>query len=141
MSETKKSTVGIVLAALTVIAAAAALIAYYVNSQTSYFSNLGLSTTVVACLAVAIVAEVVFIVAGLKGNAIWQDLLPVAVSVLLVVATITLVSVRVNGFAAIISYENNSSNMADMMSAIVAIACGLVATIVSVISAHFDISK
>ena len=141
MSETKKSTVGIVLASLTVIAAAAALIAYYVNSQTSYFSNLGLSTTVVACLVVAIVAEVVFIVAGLKGNAIWQDILPVAVSVLLVVATITLVSVRVNGFAAIISYENNSSNMADMMSAIVAIACGLVATIVSVVSAHFDISK
>lgn len=51
------------------------------------------------------------------------------------------VNVRVNGIAAVMTFENNARNMADLTSAIVGIAGCLVAAIVSIVSAFFDVSK
>lgn len=141
MSTTKRNTKGLVIAIIALVAAIAAMVAYYINSQTSYFSSLGIETSVAACAIIAIVLEVVYIIVGLKGTPMWADILPVASSVLLIVATMLLLNTRITGFAAIISFENNASNMSDMIGAIVAIAIFLVASICSCVMSYFDISK
>ena len=141
MSAKKLSvTPGLVLALVTIVCAVASLVSYYINTETAYFGNLGVDTTVMACGVIAVVLEVAVVALGQGGRAIWKDLLPVAVTVLLVVATITLVSIRVGSFAAIITFENNSSNMSDLTSAMVAIILGVVASATSIVGAHFDIA-
>lgn len=132
---------GFFLTALSAIAGIAALAAYLVNCGTAYFSNLGISPVVAGCTGVAVVLELVLILAGLRDQKNWMDILPVASSVLLIVATISLISARANGIAAIISFENNAQNMADLSSAIVGIAACLVAALISIVSSFFDISK
>ena len=141
MSAKKLSvTPGLVLALVTIVCAVASLVSYYINTETAYFGNLGVDTTVMACGVIAVVLEVAVVVLGQGGRAIWKDLLPVAVTVLLVVATITLVSIRVGSFATIITFQNNSSNMSDLTSAMVAIILGVVACATSIVGAHFDIA-
>jgi hypothetical protein len=137
----RKNSAGLFLTALSAILALVSFIAYMVNAGTAYFGNLGVSPAVAGCTVVAIVLEVVLIVVGKKGTPVWADVLPVVSSVLLIVATVMFISVRVNGIAAIITFENNAQNMADMTSAIVGIATCLIAAIISIIASFFDISK
>ncbi len=79
--------------------------------------------------------------ANLKGHPVWADILPVAFSALMMVATITFLSVRVAGIASIMTFESNASNQADMTGAIVGIALCLVATVFSMAASFFDITK
>jgi hypothetical protein len=137
----RKNSAGLFLTALSAILALVSFIAHMVNAGTAYFGNLGVSPAVAGCTVVAIVLEVVLIVVGKKGTPAWADVLPVVSSVLLIVATVMFISVRVNGIAAIITFENNAQNMADMTSAIVGIATCLIAAIISIIASFFDISK
>lgn len=138
---TKKNTVGLVWYIVTIVAAVAGLIAYYINSQTSYFSSMGLDTTTIACAVIAIVLEVVYLIVGLKGTPMWADLLPLASAVLLIVSAMLLLNTRVTSFAAIISFNNNASNMSDMYGAIVAIVILAVAAICSCVASFYDLVK
>ena len=137
----KKQSTGFVLGVITVVAAVIGLVGYLVNCGTNYFVNLGVDSVVVGCTVAAIVLEAAYVAVNLKGTKTWADVLPVAVAVLLMVATLLLVNTRVNSIAAVMTYENNASNMADLASCIVGIAGCLVATIVSVVSSFFDVTK
>lgn len=137
----RKKSVGLFLTALTVLLAAAGFIAYMVNTGTNYYAKMGVDTSVVACLVIAVVVGIVTILVGLKGTPMWADILPVAVSVLLMVGFVMLLNARVNNLAAVFTFENSAANMADTTSCIVAIASCLIAALVSIISAFFDITK
>lgn len=65
----------------------------------------------------------------------------VAAAALLMAATLLLVNTRVNSIAAVMTYENNASNMADLTSCIVGIAGCLVATVVSIVASFHDVVK
>ncbi len=137
----RKISSGLFLTAISAILAIAGFIAYMVNTGTSYFASLGVSPVVAGCAAAAIVCQVVYLAAGLKGHPVWADILPVASSALMMVATITFLSVRVAGIASIMTFESNASNQADMTGAIVGIALCLVATVFSMVASFFDITK
>lgn len=137
----KKQSVGFYTTACSAILAIVGLVAYLINCGTDYFSNLGVNPAVVACLVIAVAVQAVYLVVTQKGTPIWTDILPVAASVLLVVATLLFVSVRINGIASIMTFEGNAKTMADLTSAIVGIVGCLAATIVSVAASFFDTTK
>jgi len=137
---TRKISAGLFLTALSAIAALVGLIAYVLNCGTAYFSKLGINPAIVVCIAVAVLFQVVMIVVGMRGQPVWADILPVAATVLLMLGAIFFLSGRVNGIAAVMTFENNASNMADLTSAIVGIAASFIAGIVSIIAAFFDIT-
>lgn len=137
----KKLTGGFYLTILSAIAAIVGLTSYLVNCGTDYFMNLGVSPVVAGCVGAAIVIQIVYVIAAQKGQKPWMDILPVVSSVLLVVAVVMFLSVRVNGIASIMTFENNAQTMSDLTSAIVGIACCLAAAVVSIISSFFDIRK
>ena len=117
---------------MTIISAAAAVVgavAYFVNCRTNYFVNLGLNPVVMGCAVAAILCQVVYLVVTRNGHALWSDILTVAAPALLMVAAITLVGARVTGIAAIMTFENNAQNMADLSSAIVGIAASFFDTV------------
>ena len=136
-----KKSIGLYLTALSAVAGVAGAIAYGINTGTKYFINLGVNPTVMGCIVVAIVCQVAYLVLSRKGHKPFSDVLAVLPPVLLIVAVVTLLSIRVNGFAAIMTFENNPQNMADLTSAIVAIAACLVATLVGVLASFFDVVK
>lgn len=137
----KKQSAGFYLTAVSAVAALVGLIGYLVNCGTNYFVNLGIDYAVVGCAVAAVVLQAAYLLVAQKGQKIWMDILPVAVSVLLMVAMLLMVNTRVVSIAAVMTFENNAKNMADLTSAIVGIAGCLVAAIVSIVSAFFDVSK
>lgn len=137
----KKQSIGFILSVITVVAALVGLVGYLINCSTNYFANLGVDAAVVGCAVAAIVAVIVYVVVNMKGVQTWADILPVVAAALLMAATLLLVNTRVNAIAAVMTFENNAKNMADLVSCIVGIAGCLVATIVAVISSFFDIVK
>ena len=138
---TRKKSVGLYIAALSAILAIVGLVAYMINTGTNYYAKMGVDSTVLICLIAAVVVTIVRIIIGLKGTPIINDLLPVCAAVLLTVGLVMLLNVRINNLAAVFTFENSAANMADTTSCIVAIAGCLLAGIVSIISAFFDITK
>ena len=129
---------------MTIISAAAAVVgavAYFVNCRTNYFVNLGLNPVVMGCAVAAILCQVVYLVVTRNGHALWSDILTVAAPALLMVAAITLVGARVTGIAAIMTFENNAQNMADLSSAIVGIAGCLIGSVAGIAASFFDTVK
>lgn len=129
---------------MTIISAAAAVVgavAYFVNCRTNYFVNLGLNPVVMGCAVAAILCQVVYLVVTRNGHALWSDILAVAAPALLMVAAITLVGARVTGIAAIMTFENNAQNMADLSSAIVGIAGCLIGSVAGIAASFFDTVK
>lgn len=137
----KKQSAGFFLTLISAVLAAAGLVFYFINCQTNYFRALGSDARVIACAAVAILAQVLLLVAAQKGQKPWMDVLPVAAPVLLVVSTLLFLSARVNGIAAIMTFTNNAQNRADLQSAIIGMVCLLLATLVGVVAAFFDVTK
>lgn len=136
-----KKSIGFFMTILSAAAAAVGAVAYFMNCRTNYFINLGVNPVVMGCAVAAIVLQIVYIVVTQKGHQLWNDVLAVIPPVLLIVATITLVSARVNGIAAIMTFENNAQNMADLTSAIVGIAACLIAAVVGIVASFFDTVK
>ena len=136
----KKLGAGMVTSCITLILAIIGFVAYIINANTAYFSNLGKNPTVIASLVIAIVALIAWMTLG-KVSPAWTDVLPVIAPVGLFVGGITLLNSRINGMAAIMTFTNNAQNMADMSSAVVAIAAIVVAAIVGIVSAFFDVKK
>lgn len=133
-----KKSAGFFMTVLSAAAAAVGAVAYFLNCGTNYFVNLGLNPVVMGCAVAAILCQAAYLVVTQKGQAMWSDILAVLPPVLLMVAAITLVSTRVNGIAAIMTFENNAQNMADLTSAIVGIAGCLIASVIGVAAAFFD---
>lgn len=136
-----KKSIGLYLTILSAIAGIVGIAFYVVNCGTNYFVNLGINTTVVACGVAAIVIQILYIILTGKGYKNWHDVLAVIPPVLMIVAAITLVSTRINGIAAVMTFENNAENMADLSSAIVGIAGCVVAALVGIIASFFDTVK
>ena len=128
----------------TILSAAAAVVggvAYAINCNTDYFVNLGMNPVILGCVIAAIVADVAYILVTQNGHQMWSDIFPVAAAVLLMVATLLFIGARVNGIAAIMTYEGNAKTMADLTSAIVGIAGCLIATVVGIVASFFDTVK
>ena len=136
-----KKSAGFFMTVLSAAAAAVGAAAYFLNCRTNYFVNLGVNPVVMGCAIAAILCQVVYLVATRKGHALWSDVLAVLPPVLLMAAAITLAGARVNGIAAIMTFENNAQNMADLTSAIGGIAACLAAAVTGIIAAFFDTVK
>lgn len=136
-----KKSIGLFLTILSAIAGIVGVAFYMVNCNTNYFGNLGVNTTVVACGIAAIVIQILYILLTGKGYKAWHDILAVLPPVLMIVAAVTLVSTRINGIAAVMTFENNAQNMADLTSAIVGIAGCVVAALVGILASFFDTVK
>ncbi len=136
----KKLGAGMISSCITLVLAVVGFVAYIINSNTAYFSNLGKNPIVIATLVISIVALVAWMTLG-KESPSWTDIFPVIAPACLFIGGITLLNTRINGMAAIMTFTNNAQNMADMTSAIVAIAAIIVAAIVGIVSAFLDVKK
>ena len=138
----KKQSAGFYLSLLTIILATIGTILYFGNCKTAYFSNLGINTTVVICLVIAILCEIIFLVGNeIMGSQLVLDIFPILAAVLLIIGTVTFITTRVNGMAAIMTFTNNESTMADLNHTIIAIAICFVAFLFSVVTSFFKIVK
>ena len=137
----RKISLGLILTAAACVLAVVGLVFYMNNTKTTYFSALGVNTTVVGFIIASIACMVVSIVVGLKGTPAWADILPIAASVLLVAGVMTFAATRINGIAAIMTFENNAQNMADMQSAIRGMVVLAIAVAVSWLAAFFDVTS
>ena len=137
----RKISLGLILTAAACVLAVVGLVFYMNNTKTTYFSPLGVNITVVGCIIAAIACMVVYIIVGLKGTPAWADILPIAASVLLVAGVMNFAAARINGIAAIMTFENNAQNMADMQSAIRGMVVLAIAVAVSWLAAFFDVTS
>lgn len=136
----KRSIVGTVAQLLAVAAACVGLIAYVMNARTTYFTGLGISGLVVGSLIAGIAALLLWCAIG-GATVSWKDILPIAAPSLCMFAFLTLLNSRVNGIAAIMTFENNAANMADLKSALVALVAMAVAAVLACIAAFFNTKK
>ena len=132
---------GLIITCLAAVAALVGVIAYVVNTGTNYYAKMGVDATVLILLIVGVVAELLTIVIGLRGSSIVGDVLPVVGSVLLTAGAVMLLNARVANLAAVFTFENSAANMADTTSCIVAIAACVVAMLISIFAAFFDITN
>lgn len=137
----RKISLGLILTAVSAVLAVVGLVYYMTNTKTTYFSALGVNTMIVGCVVAAIACQVVSVIVGMKGTPMWADLLPIAASVLLVAGVMSFAASRINGIAAIMTFENNAQNMADMQSAISGMMALAAAVGVSWLAAFFDITS
>jgi len=136
----KRALFGTIVNALAVIAAVFGLIQYMTNAGTNYFKGLGTNPAVIGATVVAIAAIVVWCLLG-EARMTWKDILPIAAPSLLMFALLTLVNSRINGIAAIMTFENNAANMADLQSALYAIGGLGVAAVLACLAAFFSVKK
>ena len=136
-----KPGIGLILAALSALLAAASVIAYLYNCRTPYFATLGVSGAVVGCIVAGAVVQLAAVALGRKGRKAWMDILPVAASALLMAGVIRFLGIRINEIAFIMTFQKTAANLADMRSAIIGIALCLAALLVSWLAAFLDISK
>lgn len=136
----RKISLGLILTAASAVLAVVGLVFYMTNTKTTYFSALGVDGVIVGCVLAAVACQVVSIIVGMKGTPVWADALPVVASALLVAGVMTFASSRINGIAAIMTFENNAQNMADMQSAINGMVVLAIAVAVSWLAAFFDVT-
>ena len=142
MGFVKKQSAGFYLTVLAAVLGAAGVIAYVINCGTDYFAKLGMNTGIIVCLAAAVILEVLYIALNQKTNmAVWADICPVIAGVLLMAGSVLLIGSRANSIASILTFEKNAQTMADLVSAIVGMACCLLAAIVTIISSFFNVVK
>ena len=141
MTEKKKMGAGLVLSVITVLVTVAGLVLYMMNCKTNYFVKTT-GTTIVACLAVAAILEIVMIIVSVKmGAKPVLDIIPVACGVLTAYALIAFVGSRIAAIGSIMTFENNAQNMADLKGAIIGMIVCAVALIFTIISSFFKVVK
>ena len=134
----KKIGAGMVTTCITLILGIVGFIAYLVNTNTAYFSNLGKNPVVLCTVCIAIVALICYLVLG-KESPSGTDILPVIAPALLIIGGITLLNTRINGIAAIMTFTNNAQTMSDLSSAVVAIAAIIFAGVVGIVNAYLEV--
>ena len=136
----KRALFGTIVNILAVIAAVFGLVQYFTNAGTNYFKNLGTNPAVIGAAAAAIAALLIWCFLGEEKTS-WKDILPIAAPALLMFALLTLVNSRINGIAAIMTFENNAANMADLQSALYAIGGLAVAAVLACLASFFSVKK
>ena len=136
----KRSIIGTICSCLCAIIGLGGLVSYIVNSGTNYFSGLGKNPLIICAALLGIAALVIWCAAGDDRGGIW-DILPIAAPSCFTIAFVNLLNSRINGIAAITTFEANEQNFADMQSAIAAIILLVVAAILSAINAFFEVKK
>ncbi len=140
MGEKRKIGIGFILTVLTMIVTAVSLFLYLQNCKTNYFANMGVNTTVAACLGIAVVLEILMLVLSIKqGEKAYLDVIPVVCGVL--TAAIQFIGSRIAGAASIMTFESNAENMADLNNAIAAMACCVIALLLVMVSSFFKVVK
>ena len=134
----KRALFGTIVNLLAVVAAIYGLVKYFTNAGTNYFKNLGTNPLVIGAVVLAVAAILIWCFLG-EEKTTWKDILPIAAPACLIVAALTLVNSRINGVAAIMTFENNAQNMADLQSAIIAIAALVIAA--ACLAAFFSVKK
>lgn len=142
MNFIKKQSIGFYLNIVVIMVAIIGLIMYLQNCKTAYFSNLGVNHFVVICFLIAIGLEIIFI-AGYEviGRKILFDICPVLTGVFLTIGTLLFISSRVNGIAAIMTFTNNASTMADLKHTVISFVCCVLGMIVTMVASFFKIVK
>lgn len=136
------SLIGSVLGYLASLLAILGLIFYVVNCQSQYFANLGVNPGIIALGILAVVLEATGVGLSRKnGERVLTDGALVVAPALLVVAFVLFLTARVNGMSAILTFNNNAHNMADLSGALWGLGGFLGATIVSVVAAYFPLGK
>lgn len=125
---------------VSVILTVIALAFYLYNTGTAYFANLGVSVPLVVFLAAAIICGIAAIGSGIRRIRILPDLFQAVMPVLLVAGTVLFLGERVNGIGAIMTFQNNEANQADLRSAIIGIVFCAVAVIAGIIASFLDIA-
>ncbi len=142
MGEKKKLGAGAIMTGLTAIVIVVALVLYLQNCGTNYFTNMGVNSTVVACLVIAAILEALMVILSMiMGAKPYLDILPVASGVLTAVAAVEFIGSRIAGAASIMTFENNAENMADLQNAIVAMAVCVVALLFVIVASFFRVVK
>lgn len=142
MSNIKKKAAGFYITLLTVLATVVSAIFYLVNCNTQYFANLGINGGIVVLLAVAAVLEIAYIIgSGRADLKKYFDLIPIISGMILMIAFVLLLNVRVSSIATILSFQKNAQTMADLSSAIAAMAACIIAAILNMAGAFFKVSK
>lgn len=142
MSNIKKMAAGFYITLLTVLATVVSAIFYLVNCNTQYFANLGINGGIVVLLAVAAVLEIAYIIgSGRADLKKYFDLIPIISGMILMIAFVLLLNVRVSSIATILSFQKNAQTMADLSSAIAAMAACIIAAILNMAGAFFKVSK
>ena len=136
----KRALFGTIVNLLAVVAAIYGLVKYFTNAGTNYFKNLGTNPLVIGAVVLAVAAILIWCFLG-EEKTTWKDILPIAAPALLMFALLTLANSRINGIAAIMTFENNAQNMADMQSAISGMMAMAAAVGVSWLAAFFDITS
>ena len=136
----KRALFGTILNILAVVAACFGLVQYFTNAGTNYFKNIGTNPAIIATAALAIAALLVWCFLG-EEKTTWKDILPIAAPALLMFALLTLVNSRINGVAAIMTFENNAANMADLQSALYAIGGLAAAAVLACLASFFSVKK
>ncbi|MBQ1492903.1 MAG: hypothetical protein IIZ39_13165 [Blautia sp.] len=136
----KRGVLGTFLTLLSIVAGGVGLAFYVTNTNTTYFSGLGRNTVVIGTVAAAIVALLLWCLFGGATTSI-KDLLPIAAPALFMVGFLTLLNSRVNGIAAIMTFENNEQNMADLNSALIALGALAIAAVLACLAAFCDVKK
>ena len=131
---------GSICTVITAIVGIVGLAAYLTNAGTNYFAGLGRDMTVIGCAIVGIAALVLWLFLG-EARPSWKDILPVIAPAAFIVSALTLVNSRINGIAAIMTFEANAQNQADLKSALVAIGALVMAAVLAAFTAFFDVKK
>ena len=125
---------------LTIAATIVGLVYYNINTGTNSFASLGKDPKIFGLLSAALAVLVIWLLAGSSKRKI-LDVLPVAAPILTILAGLTLADSRVNGIASILTFTNNAQSMADLRSAIIAIAAIVVAAVLGMLNAFFEVRK
>ncbi len=136
----KRALFGTIVNLLAVVAAIYGLVKYFTNAGTNYFKNLGTNPLVIGAVVLAIAAILIWCFLG-EEKTTWKDILPIAAPALLMFALLTLANSRINGIAAIMTFENNAANMADLQSALEALASFAVAAVFACLASFFSVKK
>jgi len=130
-----------ILSLVAAVLGAVGLIFYMINCKTSYFTNLGTDSRIVIFLVLSVLLLVCRAVLEKGEGNVVTDLFAVVPPVLMMLSTIWFIASRVNGIAAIMTFQNNAQNMSDLSSAIIAIVLLLVGTILAIITAFKPVEK
>ena len=137
----KNKSAGFYMMILTAVLAVIGVVFYLINCNTSYFSNLGVNTGLVACMVIAVILELAYVFGYKAPVSRVLDLIPVVCGVLMMVAFVLFISVRANSIASILTFENNAQTMSDLMSAIVGMVFCLLAVIFNIVASFFKVVK
>lgn len=137
----KNQSSGFYTSAVAAVLAIIGVIAYNVNCGTAYYITKGTNPLITVCGLAAAVILVVAVVLAQKGTNVVVDALVVVAPVLMMVAAILMIGLRVGDIASVMTFENNASTMADTTSALVAIVCLFLSTVVSLVASFQEISK